>query len=69
MTLFVLDHLLPSDFVLLTRSPQSQFFGNFDVIKNKKMKLGTGQNTLPPVGGVISNYILQRDEPDKVESK
>lgn len=58
---FVSGSLLPSDFILLARSPQSQFFGHFDVVKNKNMKIGTDASSLPPLGGVVSDYVLQRN--------
>lgn len=60
------EHLLPSDFILLSNDPRSQFFGNFDAIKLRKMKFRSNPTTQPPLGGLISNYILLKDHPDYI---
>ncbi|KAL0266422.1 UNVERIFIED_CONTAM: hypothetical protein PYX00_008958 [Menopon gallinae] len=58
------DYLVPSDFILLGKRPNSPFFGNFNNIKLRKMNFKENPAANPPLGGVMSNYVLLRNRPD-----
>uniref|UniRef100_A0A2Y9D483 Uncharacterized protein n=1 Tax=Pediculus humanus subsp. corporis TaxID=121224 RepID=A0A2Y9D483_PEDHC len=55
-------YVLPSDISAL---PKSQIRGNVNSIKMKKIKDSSKMVTsLPPIGGVVSNYVLLRNQPN-----
>ncbi|KAK6641843.1 hypothetical protein RUM44_013561 [Polyplax serrata] len=57
------DYFLPSDMLSLPYESNNQLRRNFDVFKTKKMKPGARPTSLPPIGGVVSNYVLLRSQP------
>lgn len=56
------EYVLPSD---ITALPKSQIRGNVNSVKMKKVKDSSKMVTsLPPIGGVVSNYVLLRNQPN-----
>lgn len=56
------EYVLPSDISAL---PKSQIRGNVNSVKMKKIKDSSKMVTsLPPIGGVVSNYVLLRNQPN-----
>lgn len=63
-TLFLSGYFVPSDFILLGKNAPSPIFGNFNDIKLRKTALKESQFANPPLGGVMSNYVLLRNRPN-----
>lgn len=58
------DYFLPSDLFSLPIQSNGQPSKSFDEIQMKRMAHGSRPTALPPIGGVLSNYVLLRLHPN-----